>query len=51
MFFTPQQKRNYSPDFRLGAFLSAFCEHDAQSFTVARWTDLLPYIVNTRNGQ
>ncbi len=44
MFFTPQQKCNNISDFRLGA-------HDVQSFTVARWTDFLPYIVNSRNGQ
>ncbi len=51
MFFTLQQKCNNISDFRLGAFLSAFGEHDVQSFTVARWTDLLPYIVDSRNGQ
>ena len=51
MFFTPQQKCNNISDFRLAAFLSAFGEHDVQSFTVARWTDFLPYIVNSRNGQ
>ena len=51
MFFTPQQKCNNISDFRLGAFLSAFGEHDLQSFTVASWTDFLPYIVNSRNGQ
>jgi hypothetical protein len=42
MFLTPQQKCNNISDFRLGDFLSAFGEHDVQSFTVARWTDLLP---------
>ncbi len=31
--------------------LSAFCELDVQSSTVARWRDLLPYLVNPRNGQ
>jgi hypothetical protein len=51
MFFTPQQKCINISDFRLGAVLSAFGEHDVQSFTVARWTDFLPYIVNSRNGQ
>ena len=51
MFFTPQQKFNNISDFSLRAFLSSFCEQDVQSFTVARWTDLLPYIVNSRNGQ
>ena len=51
MFFTPQQKYNNISDFSLRAFLSSFCEQDVQSFTVARWTDLLPYIVNSRNGQ
>jgi hypothetical protein len=51
MFFTPQQKCNNKSDFSLRAFLSSFCEQDLQSFTVARWTDLLPYIVNSRNGQ
>ncbi len=51
MIFTPQQKCNNISDFRLGAFLSAFGEHNVQSFTVARWTDLLPYIVNSSNGQ
>ncbi len=30
-------------DFRLQAFLSAVCEHDVQSFTVARWKDFLPH--------
>ncbi len=35
MFFTPQQKCINISDFRLGAFLSAFSEHDVQSFTVA----------------
>jgi hypothetical protein len=48
MFFTPQQKCNNISDFSLRAFLSSFCEQDV---TVARWTDLLPYIVNSRNGQ
>ncbi len=28
---------------RLWAFLSAVCEHDVQSFTVARWKDFLPH--------
>ena len=51
MFFTPQQKCNNISDFSLRAFLSSFCEQDVQSFTVAWWTDLLPYIVNSRNGQ
>ena len=51
MFFTPHQKCNNISDFSLRAFLSSFCEQDLQSFTVARWTDLLPYIVNSRNGQ
>jgi hypothetical protein len=51
MFITPQQKCNNISDFSLTAFLSSFCEQDVQSFTVARWTDLLPYIVNSRNGQ
>jgi hypothetical protein len=51
MFFTPQQKCNNISDFSLRAFLSSFCEQDVQSFTVARWTDLLPYIVNSSNGQ
>ncbi len=37
MFFNPQQKFNNICDFRLGAFLSSFGEHDVQSFTVARW--------------
>jgi hypothetical protein len=50
-FFTPQQKCNNISDFRLGVFLSAFGEDDVQSFTVVRWTDFLPYIVNSRNGQ
>ncbi len=50
-FFTPQQKCNNISDFSLRAFLSSFCEQDVQSFPVARWTDLLPYIVNSRNGQ
>ncbi len=50
MFLTRQQKCNNISDVRLGAFLSAFREHDVQSF-VARWTDLLPYIGNSRNGQ
>ncbi len=50
MFFTPQQKFNNICDFRLGAFLTVFGEHDVQSITVARWTDFLPYIVNSRNG-
>ena len=43
MFFTPQQKCNNISDFRLGAFLSAFGEHNVQCFTVERWTDLVPY--------
>ncbi len=30
-------------DFRLQAFLSAVCEHDVQSFSVARWKDFLPH--------
>jgi hypothetical protein len=51
MFFTPQQKCINISDFSLRAFLSSFREQDVQSFTVARWTDLLPYIVNSRNGQ
>jgi hypothetical protein len=51
MFLTPQQKCNNISDFRLAAFLSAFGEHEVQSFTVARWTDFLPYIVNSRNVQ
>jgi len=51
MFFTTQQKCNNIADFRLGGVLSAFDVHDVQSFTVARWTDFLPYIVNSRNGQ
>ena len=41
--FTPQVKLNFLTDFRLEALLSAFCEHDVQSFTVARWTDFLHY--------
>jgi hypothetical protein len=49
--FTPQQQCKNISDFRLGAFLSAFGEHDVQSFTAARWTNFLPYIVNSRNGQ
>ncbi len=36
-------KWNFLSDFWLEALLSAFCEHDVQSFTVARWTDFLPY--------
>jgi hypothetical protein len=36
-------KSNFLSDFRLEALLSAFCEHEVQSFTVARWTDFLPY--------
>ncbi len=51
MLITPQQKCNNISDFSLRAFLFTFCEQDVQSFTVARWTDLLPYIVNSRNGQ
>jgi hypothetical protein len=51
MFFTPQKKCNNISDFSLRAFLSSCREPDVQSFTVARWTDLLPYIVNSRNGQ
>ncbi len=51
MFFTPLQKCNNISDFSLRAFLSSFCEQDVQSFTVARWTDLLPYIVYSRNEQ
>ncbi len=42
-FFTPQQNWNFISDFRLRAFLSAFCEHDGQIFTVAMWRDILPY--------
>jgi hypothetical protein len=51
MFFTPQQKCNNISDFSLRAFLCSFCEQDIQSFTVARWTGILPYILNSRNGQ
>jgi hypothetical protein len=43
LFFIPQQKLNFISDFRLEAFLSAVCEHDVQSFTVARWKDFLPH--------
>jgi hypothetical protein len=35
--------RNFISDFRLQAFLSAVCEHDVQSFTVARWKDFLTH--------
>ncbi len=42
-FFIPQQKWNFISDFRLQTFLSAFCEPDVQSFTVARWKDFLPH--------
>ena len=51
MFFTPQEKCKNISDVSLRAVLPSFCELDVQSFTVARWTDLLPYIVNSRNGQ
>ncbi len=51
ILFTPQQKWIFIDDFRLGAFLFAFCEHAVQSFTVARWRDLLAYIVNFRIRQ
>jgi hypothetical protein len=40
-------KWNFLSDFRLQACLSAFCVHDVQSFTVARWTDFLPYNENS----
>ncbi len=50
-FFIPQPERNFISDFRLWAFLSTVCEHDVQSFTVAKWRDLLQNIVNSRNGQ
>ncbi len=40
---TVQQKLNFISDFRLQAFLSAVCEHDVQSFTVARWKDFLSH--------
>ncbi len=46
-YFTPQVKWNFFSDFGLQAFLSAFCVHDVQSFTVARWTDFLPYNENS----
>jgi len=48
-FFPPQQKLNFIFDFRLRPSLSAFCEHDVQSSTVARRTDLMLYIVYSRN--
>jgi hypothetical protein len=35
-FFMAQQERHFISDFRLRAFLSAVCERDVQSFTVAR---------------
>ncbi len=43
LFFIPQQKWNFISDFRLQAFLSAVCEQDVQSFTVARCEDFLPH--------
>ncbi len=51
LFFIPQPGRNFIFDLKLRSFLSTVCEYDVQSFTVARWRDLLPYIVNSRNGQ
>jgi hypothetical protein len=51
LFFIPLPERNFISGFELRAFLSTACEHDLQSFTFARWRDLLPYIVNYRNGK
>jgi hypothetical protein len=31
--------------------MSAFCEHDVQSFTVARWTDFLPYNTDKKENK
>ena len=50
-FFIPQLERNSISDFRLRAIMSTIFEHDEQSFTVARWRDLLQYIVDSRNEQ
>jgi hypothetical protein len=50
LFFLPN--RNKISSLTLGSdlpCLHAFCEHDVQSSTVARWTDLPLYIVNSRN--
>jgi hypothetical protein len=42
-FFYPPAEIKFISDFRLQAFLSAVCEHDIQSFTVARWKDFLSH--------
>jgi hypothetical protein len=50
ILFSSPTEMKFISDIRLRPSLSAFCEHDVQSSTVARWTDLLLYIVNSRNS-